>query len=236
MNNTQLVIKVRQRLNKLASNDFDNIECWQIVEAFNKAQLEWCRRQLRGTNQYKEGDEMSKRRIDDLQPLLREINLTQPINFDDGIQYGGFPDDDYFEFKKLTAFATHECCKDTRSMTVYLAETANVNLILRDQLKKPNFEWGETFATMQGNTIRVYHAGEFQIAGTVMQYYRFPVNIEIEGCTDPINGGQSTADIECEFKEDVAELIVDETVSILAGDVTDVNNYIRGAQQAEKNN
>ena len=60
-----------QRLNKLASNDYDNIECWQIIEAFNKAQIEWCRRQLHGNNMYKEGDEMHlRRRIDDLQLLL----------------------------------------------------------------------------------------------------------------------------------------------------------------------
>ena len=39
MNNTTLQIKFKQRLNKLASNDYDNIQCWQIVEVFNKAVL-----------------------------------------------------------------------------------------------------------------------------------------------------------------------------------------------------
>ena len=71
MNNTTLQLKFRQRLNKIASNDYDNIECWQIVEAFNKAQVEWCRRQLHGNNIFKEGDEMSKRRIDDLKQEIR---------------------------------------------------------------------------------------------------------------------------------------------------------------------
>ncbi len=45
MNNATIQLKIQQRLNKLASNDFDNIECWQIVEAFNKGQVSWCRRQ-----------------------------------------------------------------------------------------------------------------------------------------------------------------------------------------------
>ena len=62
MTNDLLQIKLRQRLNKLSSNDFDNLECWQIIEAFNKAALQWCRRQLHGMNQYKEGDEGSQRR------------------------------------------------------------------------------------------------------------------------------------------------------------------------------
>ena len=80
MNNTTLQIKFKQRLNKLASNDYDNIECWQIVEAFNKAQVEWCRRQLHGNNMYKEGDEASKRRVDDLQPLLESVVLTGDVS------------------------------------------------------------------------------------------------------------------------------------------------------------
>ena len=83
MNNTTLQLKFRQRLNKIASNDYDNIECWQIVEAFNKAQIEWCRRQLHGNNLFKEGDEMSKRRIDDLQILLtnRQLPTVHFANF-----------------------------------------------------------------------------------------------------------------------------------------------------------
>ena len=36
MNNTTLQIKFKQRLNKLASEDFDNIQCWEIVEARQK--------------------------------------------------------------------------------------------------------------------------------------------------------------------------------------------------------
>ena len=48
--NATIEIKVKERLNKLSSNDYDNLECWQIIEAFNKAQVEWCRRQLHGYN------------------------------------------------------------------------------------------------------------------------------------------------------------------------------------------
>ena len=89
MTNDLLQIKLKQRLNKLSSNDYDNIECWQIIEAFNKAQLEWCRRQLHGNNLYKEGDEFSQRRIDDLQVLLEETNLV------------GSQDTNYFESNEL---------------------------------------------------------------------------------------------------------------------------------------
>ena len=80
--NRTIEIKIKERLNKLDSLDYDNIECWQIVEAFNKSQLMWCRRQLHGGNIYKEGDEMSKRRVDDLQILLKELTLLGSVTTD----------------------------------------------------------------------------------------------------------------------------------------------------------
>ena len=75
-------------MNKIDSQDYDNIKSWEIAEAFNKAQLEWCRRQLAGTNIRKEGDEMSKRRIDDLSILLtRKRLLGVDIEYDDTFGY-----------------------------------------------------------------------------------------------------------------------------------------------------
>jgi hypothetical protein len=249
MNNTQLQIKFRQRLNKLASDDYDNIECWQIVEAFNKAQLMWCRRQLHGTNMHKEGDEKSKKRIDDLQILLLNQALGNSTDHGDFISYTNFPDD-YLEYKRVSCIAFTECCpmevfnedndvdryyEGGRSMTVYLAEEANVDLIMRDSLKRPDFEWGETFCTMRSNTIRIYKR-DFDIFSASLDYYRNPRRVEIDGCTDPINGGTYLADVECEFKDDIAEVILDEAVAIVAGDINDINTYTRENQSVEKNN
>mgnify|MGYP003645373779 FL=1 len=233
MNNTTLQIKFKQRLNKLASNDYDNIECWQIVEAFNKAQVEWCRRQLHGNNMYKEGDEASKRRVDDLQPLLESTILTGEV-FDDYFEGTNFPDD-YMEFKRVSVNATSDCCDEARAMTVYLAEEANVDLIMRDPLKRPDFEWSETFCTMAANTVKVYRK-DFTVVEPTLTYYRQPVRMEIARCLDPYTTAGSPFDVECEFKDDVVELIIDEAVAIIAGDIDSVNQYARGSQSAEKNN
>lgn len=73
MLNSTLRLKIQQRLNKLASQDYDNIECWQIVEAFNKAQIEWVRRQIMGRNLGQAGAEQTVRKIDDLQNLLTPL-------------------------------------------------------------------------------------------------------------------------------------------------------------------
>ena len=232
MLNSTIVIKIKQRLNKLDSQDYDNIECWQIVEAFNKAQVEWSRRQLHGINVVKEGDEQSTRRIDDLQALL--ITTDLPSN-DEQIAYSISIPENYFQWKRVDAFARQGCC-DNRRMTIYLAEEANLNQLLRDDGKKPSFEWAETFATIKNNEIYIYTNGEFEIGQMSLTYYRQPQKIQILGCVDPYTSLQSTVDIPCEFKDDIIEVIIDEAVSIIGGDIESGTQFSRGTQGAERNN
>jgi hypothetical protein len=232
MLNSTIEIKIKQRLNKLDSQDYDNIECWQIVEAFNKAQVEWARRQLHGINITKEGDEGSTRRKDDLQVLLN----TEALSLTDKEYYyfGKLPED-YLQWKRVDAYAKQDCC-EKRRMTVYFAEEGNLNVLLRDKAKQPNFEWAETFATLIGNTTHIYTDGKFEIQNANIIYYRQPIQIQIQGCVDPYTNLQSTQNVECEFKDDIIEVIIDETVAILAGDIESGNQFSRGTEAAERNN
>lgn len=232
MLNSTITIKLKQRLNKLDSQDYDNIECWQVVEAFNKAQVEWARRQLHGINLTKEGDEGSTRRKDDLQVLLVNQSLTV---VDGGDYYDGDVPANYLQWKRVDVFANKDCC-DKRRMNVYLAEEGNVNVLLRDKAKQPSFEWGETFATLINNKINIYTNDEFDIESAALVYYRQPIKIQINGCVDPYTNVQSTQEVQCEFKDDIIELIIDEAASIIAGDIESGNQFSRGTETAERNN
>lgn len=234
MDNNTIYLKVKQRLNKLASNDYDNIECWQIVEAFNKGQVEWCRRNLHGTNAKQEGDEQSKRRIDDLQILL----TTQELAMTDRKVFAESPNlpTDYLEWKRLGFQAANDCCPDGRRMVVYLAEEANVDELLRDKNKQPSFEWAETFCTLIDNKIRVYTDNKFDVDTVDLYYYRQPRRIQILNCVDPYTLQTSIIDVTCEFKDDLAELFIDEAVKIIAGDIESLNQMQRASQSVETNN
>lgn len=232
MNNNVLQIKIKERLNKLASQDYDNLECWQIAEAFNKAQIEWVRRQVHGNNVRKEGDESTKMLIDDLQSLLLEVTLTGG-NQDQFYETQLLPAN-YLYFKKLKCKADTECCPDRR-MGVYLAEVADVDDLLIDAFRKPSATWGETFATMSGNRFRIYTNNEFEVKEAKLFYYRKPVNVSFSGCIDPATGAPATNQ-ECEFKDDIAELIIDEAAAILAGDMELFNQYQRTNSSAQENN
>jgi hypothetical protein len=232
MLNSAIEIKVKQRLNKLDSQDYDNIQCWQIVEAFNKAQVEWVRRQLHGTNPYKEGDEQSNRRKDDLQALLTTTSLT--VTEREYFYQSNIPSN-YLEWKRVDVYANKGCC-DKRRMNVYLGEEGNLNLLLKDKSKQPSFEWGETFATLINDTLHVYTNKDFGIESASLIYYRQPLRVQFLNCSDPYTGETSKVDIECELKDDIIELIIDEAVSIIAGDIESGNQFSRNSQNAERNN
>ena len=232
MDNNLLHIKVKQRLNKLASLDYDNLECWQIAEAFNKAQTDWCRRNLHGLNVLQEGDEQSTRRIDDLQVLL----ITQPLTVSNQqLFYSGELPQNYLQWKRVDAYAKNSCCEDRR-MVIYLAEEGNLNQLLRDDAKKPSFEWAETFATLKNNNVNIYTNDAFDISSAQLTYYRQPTHIEVKGCVDPYTGVTTPANVQCEFKDDIIEVIIDEAASILAGDIESGNQFSRGSETAERNN
>jgi len=229
-----LQIKLKQRLNKLDSSDYDNVECWQFIEAYNKAQVEWCRRQLVGSNVLKQGDEQSAHRIDDLQSLMTTQTLT--LNALQLYSETVSMPVDYFAFKRLELFATKDCCKEPRLMAVYETEEGNVSNDLLDLNKEPSFEWGETFMTFIGNKIRIYTNGNFDISQANLIYYKQPTKIQINGCQDPYTGIVATADVDPTLKDDIVEVIIDDAVSILAGDIESMNQKAREEGDSEKNN
>ena len=233
MNNITIQLKVKERLNKLDSNDYDNIEAWQILEAYNKGAVDWTRRQLHGTNQKQTGDEQSKRRIDDLNILLREI----PVTLTEKDLYFTTPlPEDYMEWKRISANAANDCCTNKIRLVIYLAEEANVDELLRDKNKQPNFEWGETFCTLKGGNVRIYTNNLFSVENVRLSYYKQPRRIQVTGVVDVYTNVVSAIDVESEFKDDIVELIVDEAVKILAGDIESVNQMQISENSVELNN
>ena len=233
MTNNLVQIKFKERLNKLSSMDYDNIECWQVQEAFNKAQIEWVRRMLHGYNQEKENPEQSINMIDNLQLLLTEqgfVAMIKKTNFYESESLS----DDYLAFVRVSAIGQKGCCSN-RSLTVYLGEEANSQSILSDSYKQPNFEWGETFCTVIGNKIRIYTLGDFDISEAKITYYRKPTNIAFSYCANIDTGDTYIKDQPCELKDDIVEAIIDEAVSILAGDIADFNNSQRIVQNSIRN-
>jgi hypothetical protein len=231
MTNAELQIKIKERLNKLASMDYDNLECWQIVEAFNKAQLEWFRRQIGGMNLEHHGDGSSKLNYDDTQKMVKTVPLIG-INYSDSFVSESHPGD-YLYYSSMFVMGKNSCCPE-RNIIVYMVDKADLYVILRDANKKPSFEWGETVAIMADDKFTIYTNGEFEVTSLDLTYYRKPIPVSFGGCID-ITTGQATIDVPCEFKDDIAEIIVDNAVAILAADIESFNQYTRATNSANQN-
>lgn len=222
-----LITKIKLRVNKLDSQDYDNLMVWQILEAFNRAQLLYVRSNLQGYNLLNEGDEQSKRRVDDFQRLLTTLDLNPVKNTTRYTEFGPYPDD-YLLFKKLDAKAklcdrnNPYSCDGEKDIKVYLVEEANSSHYFEDEHLVPNFEWGETFATIIHDRFRIYR-NNFDISDVKLTYYRKPRLVEKAGnvTIGAVSTGPATLDVEPEFNDDVVENIISLTASLIQGDIQD---------------
>lgn len=220
MTNQLLQAKLEQRVNKLSSSDYGNIEPWMKAEAVNKAQINWVRRQLEGVNQEKTGNEGSTRRIDDLQQLL----TTWSDSFtDQGLywQSSTWPSD-YLEWCRIDAQALDDCKScPPRPLIIFEGNEADVSMYLSNVNRRPDYAWATTFSTIMGNTFKIWTNNSFDIVNPVVTYYRAPVTIVFEGTLNPYTNEISPIDIPCEFPDNITELIIDEAASILSMDIDD---------------
>lgn len=230
MTNSALQIKIKERLNKLASLDFDNIECWQIQEAFNKAQLDWVRKQMYGLNIRREGVEQSSGLVDDLQILLQKVELKLSKK---ELYYQGQIPKDYLYLSRLDVSAFTECCPP-KMMTMFQTEETNIGVVLNDDLKGPSFEWAESVYTLSGNKVLIYTNNKFSIEEASLIYYRLPKEIKIEGCVDINTGTVNTVNQNCEFKDDIAEILVDLAAQYIAGDIESITQFQRQQQVVQE--
>lgn len=218
MTTRQISAKIDIRLNKQASGDYDNLWSYNKQEAFNKAVNEWVRRQKRGKNQTQEGDEESADRVDDLQVLLKmdTLSVRDKGNF---AQTNKLPSD-YLYYKRATPIVSKGNCQNV-TINSYLKEEANV-----DALRGlPSFKFEETFHTLIGNKIHVYHFQDFTVEKVLLTYYRTPKVYNFKKLDDVV-----------EFKDDICDILVDEAAKIIASDLENINQKNLAQERAENNN
>jgi len=225
MNSSLASIKIKQRLSKLDSQDARNLKDFSIEEAVNKAALSWLRRNKHGGNPDREADEVTTQRVDDLQFLLKQDKLSIGNN-GPYAETSRLPDD-YLYLKRVTPMCTKGVCVYV-PLRSHLAEEANVDDLLMNYDTQPSFDFEETFHTLIGNKIRVYHNHDFTIVDVKLIYYRKPLFIHFVD--------KSKTSDTWEWKDDVAELIIDEAAKILASDIESLNQVALAEKRVTQNN
>lgn len=212
----EILAKVNLRCNKSASNDYDNIWRYQVKEAYNKEVLDLVRRIVKGKTNMLEGDEETSSTVDDLQILLEVKTLTSKnkgvFNETEKLPSG------YLYHKRVTPLASKGECSEVR-LKSHLKEEVNV-----DDLKGyPSFDFEETFHTLKGNRINIYHEKDFSIDAVILVYYRSPKKVDFTKLDEVI-----------EFKDDFCELIVDNMARLLNSDMENLNQKGLADERVEK--
>ena len=222
----EFYIKILKRLNKSATQDYGNIDKDIVKEAGNKALNDWIRRQFHGGNQYKEGQEESIQRVDDLQILLNpEPHLLKFENKGVYSLSSKIPNDYRYYNSFYFNYNINDNCKNKGLVYSSLREESNRDILLSTAGTMPSKDFEQSFHTIVGNRIKLYHNKEFDPKIGYLIYYRNPK------LYDPYK-----ADEVFEFKDDIVELIADETAKIIAGDLDNVLQQQRLSGQVETNN
>jgi hypothetical protein len=223
-----IYLKIQQRVNKKDTSDFDNIPPFNIVEAFNKAQLSVVTRIYQQNNLYKSGFESTRKRVDDLRVLINEQPLRLAVTKYTGYYLTDKLPLDYLHYINSFTEASTATCK-SKKLRNDQVEESNIHTLLRNETTKPSFLWGETLITLVNDKIKIYTGDEFKVNSLSLTYLKKPRNIDLEGYIK-MDGALST-NIDPVLPEDVLEICVDEAVRIIQGDI---QNQI-GNQIAQQN-
>ena len=196
--------RIQQALEKQDSEFNANLTYWDFEDALNKGLSDWIRRQIHGGNQYLEGSEETTMRVDDLQILLMEKSLKVRNN-------SQFADTDtipsnYRYYNRLTVYASKDGCESITIPSMFI-ESANVNEYLHNWNFSPSFDFEQCFHIMLNSKFRIFHGNDFKVNKVLLTYYRHPVKIRCE---------KIFLDEKWEWKDDVAEVIIDEAIKILS--------------------
>ena len=224
-----VLIKLRLRLNKSHSSDYDLIPDWKAVEAINKAAIDVCRRLINGSVKTQDGSEETTMRTDDLQFLLKPKELV-------GVNHKTFFEanlpEDYLWYKRFTPIVSKAKCKN-KTIDSLFVEEANVGTLIKDWSMEPSFEWEQTFHTLLDNKLRVYTNGDFVVNKIDAVYYRYPKKMDINGYIH--ENGEPSVDVDLEFKEDMVNLIISEAAGTIAGDIESPNQKAINDAFTERN-
>lgn len=217
-----LLYKIDQRLNKLSTNDHQQIQLEDKILALNEAQIKLIKQKVDGFSTVSGlGLDAFKKRYEDLQSLVVGYNnqpLTLTLKNDELNQWAAnlhqlVPK--YMFYVDSYVLADKGKCKDRKIwINRDLAKHGDLSLILNNVHYKPSFEYQETFNFLSSDEISIFTDGTFTPKEIYIMYMRYPVYIDKSGYVK-FDGSPST-DQDCELETYLEDELLDLTVQNLA--------------------
>jgi len=217
-----LLYKIDQKLNKLSTNDHQQIPLEDKILALNEAQIKLIKQKVDGDSTVSGlGLDAFKKRYEDLQKLVEpyEKHALDLVLADENMNKWTTSllnlTPAYMFYIDCYLTADKGRCKDR---IIYinkdLTKHGDLSMFLTNTHYKPSFEYQETFNIISSDSIGIFTDGTFIPKKLHLSYMRYPQYIDKEGYVK-LNGTDSTNQ-DCELKNYLEDELVDLTVQNLA--------------------
>ena len=152
---------------------------------------------------------LQNRGVDDVRYVQKFLVLDKkiPTSSKSEDKYNFELPKDYFDLADVRAKAKKENCEDT--LYLFEVQTENLSEILQDEFNKPSFEWREAPYTINSDKLSIY-TDDFSIQNILLNYYRYPNQLELIDEENPESGFNESKGIEWDDKslDDIISLMV----------------------------
>jgi hypothetical protein len=217
-----LLYKIDQKLNKLSTNNHQQIQLEDKILALNEAQIKLIKQKVDGFSVVSGmGMDAFKKRYEDLQSLVISYidgKLNLKIKNEELNQWYAKIHDlnpKYMFYLDSYVLADKGVCKDRKIwINKDLAKHGDLQFLLNNDHYKPSFEYQETFNFISSDEISIFTDGTFTPSDVYISYMRYPIYIDKTGYIK--FDGQPSTDVDCELETYLEDELVDLTVQNLA--------------------
>ena len=217
-----LLYKIDQRLNKLSTNDHQQIQLEDKILALNEAQLKLIKQKMDGTPTTSGmGMDAFKKRYEDLERLVEmwEDHPLQLTLTNSKLNKWTTPIQNikpaYMFYADSYLLANKGRCKNHIIwINQDLARHGDIPTLLKNEHYKPSFEFQETFNYISSDELSVFTDGTFTPTTLYLSYVRYPLYIDKAGYKK--FDGTDSVDQDCELNEYLEDELLDLTVQNLA--------------------
>lgn len=230
-----LLYKIDQKLNKLASNNHQQIALEDKILALNEAQITLIKQKISGFSTLPGlGLDSFKKRYEDLQDLTVKYSEGQlPLkqgdkNLNEWVADLSKLDPEYLMYLDAYIIASKGQCKNRIVwINKELIKHGDLQFVINNDNYKPSFEYQETFNLISSNQISIFTDSTFEPSNIYISYIRYPVYINKEGYI--MLDGSSSIDQDCELPSYMEDEILDLAVKNL-GMYTENASAVQSAQ------
>lgn len=208
----QLLYKTDLRMNKVATNDHQDIPLEDKLFATNEGQLKLIKKKLSTNNIYQLGLDGFKKRYEDLQNLVvQSEKASKLIKGKDRYNYSLIDlnklKQKYLFIIGITAVCSKGECKERPLAITKIVKHSDLQTYMNNSNYCPSFEYQETIALIAEDNVYVYTDGTFDIDYVYISYLRYPQKIDLEGYID-LDGNPSITQ-NCELDEYLEDELLD---------------------------